>query len=281
MNDSFTMVQKSIAGVVQQVVAYLSPAITAIANTFTDFVGSVGGANIGQAIGEGILAGARYLAGIGDYIIVNFGSVFSYLSSVGEQWGGVADFMDRTAGFLSGVFNGAQAGLGMIILGFGSVFEGLATIAQQIGKYLGFDTSSIDSVVAGAQAFNATINAGISENVEQMNAGFQRAFGESSSTVGQAVAGPLVTALDASIAQAEASANTIDVASKKPVELNQTVVVDVASAIKGIDSRTSEGIAEMYRIMRGGSGDVQQQQLGVLEEIAANTSDEGFAVAEF
>ena len=280
MNDSFTMVQKSIAGVVQQVVAYLSPAITAIANTFTDFVGSVGGANIGQAIGEGILAGARYLAGIGDYIIVNFGSVFSYLSSVGEQWGGVADFMDRTAGFLSGVFNGAQAGLGMIILGFGSVFEGLATIAQSIGKYLGFDTSSIDAVVAGAQAFNATINDGITANVEQMNAGFDRAFGESSGTVGQAIAGPLVTALDASVAKAKESADSIDEASNKPVELKQTVVVDVAQAIKGIDSRTSEGIAEMYRIMRGGAGDVQQQQLGVLEEIAANTSDEGFTVAE-
>jgi hypothetical protein len=281
MNDSFTMVQKSIAGVVQQVVAYLSPAITAIANTFTNFVGSVGGANIGQAIGEGILAGARYLAGIGDYIIVNFGSVFSYLSSVGQQWGAVASFMDRVAGFLSGVFNAAQAGFWLAIRGFGSVFEGLATVAQSIGRYLQFDTSSIDAVIAGAKAFNSTINDAVATNVEEMNAGFQKAFGDNSEQVGQAIAGPLVTALDASLAKAEASANTIDKASTKPVELKQTVVVDVAQAIKGIDSRTSEGIAEMYRIMRGGAGDVQQQQLGVLEEIAANTSDEGFTVAEF
>lgn len=107
MNDAFTMVQKSIAGVTQQVVAYLSPAIKGVFDTFVEFVGTMGGANIGQAIGEGILQGARFLAGIGDYLIVNLGSTFSYLSQVGQQWGGVAEFMDRTAGFLSGVFNGA------------------------------------------------------------------------------------------------------------------------------------------------------------------------------
>ena len=57
------------------------------------------------------------------------------------------------------------------------------------------------------------------------------------------------------------------------IEPNQTVVVDVAQAIKGIDSRSSEGIAEMYRIIRGDTGNVQEQQLAALEEIAANTSD--------
>ena len=280
MNDAFTMVQKSIAGVTQQVVAYLSPAIKSVADTFVSFVGDIGGANIGTAIGDGILAGARFLAGIGDYLITNFGSTFAYLSQVGQQWGGVAEFMDRTAGFLSGVFNGAQAGLGMIVLAFGSAFQGIATIAKEIGGYLGFDTSTIDSVVAGARAFNQTITDGITENVAQMQEGFGRAFGERTEQVGQAIAGPLVTALDASVARAEEAASSVDVASKKPVELTQTVVVDVAQAVKGIDSRSSEGIAEMFRIMRGGTGDVQQQQLSVLEQIAENTGGEGLTVVE-
>jgi hypothetical protein len=267
MNDAFTMVSKSIEGVTQQVVAYLAPAIKGIADTFVSFVGDMGGANIGKSIGDGILQGARFLAGIGDYLITNFGSTFSYLSQVGQQWGGVAEFMDRTAGFLSGVFNGAQAGLGMIILGFGSVFQGLAEVARKIGSYLGFDTSTLDAVVAYRKAFNAEIDKGITQNVAQMNAGFDRAFGDRSPDVGQAIAGPLVTSLDAAIAQANESASMIDQASSKPIQLQQTVVLDVAQAIKGIDSRTSDGIAEMYRIMRGGSGDVQEQQLGVLEEI--------------
>jgi hypothetical protein len=64
------------------------------------------------------------------------------------------------------------------------------------------------------------------------------------------------------------------------IEIAPVVVVDVAQAIKGIDSRTTEGITEMFRIMRGGAGDVQEQQLSVLEEIAANTGGEGFTVVE-
>lgn len=280
MNDSFTMVAKSIEGVVQQVVAYLAPAITAISEQFTTLVGNIGGANIGQAIGNGILQGARFLAGIGDYLIAKFGSTFSYLSQVGQQWGDVGDLMNRTASFLSGVFNGAQAGLVMIILGFSGAFEGLATIAKEIGSYLGFDTSTLDSVVAGAAAFNQTLSDGITANVEQMQAGFSGAFADSAPQVGRAIAGPLVTSIDASIARAEAAINSVDDATRKPVELKQEVVVDVAQAIKGIDSRTTEGITEMFRLMRGGAGDVQEQQLSVLEEIAANTGNEGFVIAE-
>jgi hypothetical protein len=269
-----------IAAGIEVAVQRISAAIQSLVPSFLQFVGTFDGANIGTAIGDGILAGARFLAGIGDYLITNFGSTFAYLSQVGQQWGGVAEFMDRTAGFLSGVFNGAQAGLGMIVLAFGSAFQGIATIAKEIGGYLGFDTSTLDSVVAGAQAFNQTISDGITENVAQMQEGFGRAFGERTEQVGQAIAGPLVTALDASVARAEEAASSVDVASKKPVELTQAVVVDVAQAVKGIDSRSSEGIAEMFRIMRGGTGDVQQQQLSVLEQIAENTGGEGLTVVE-
>jgi hypothetical protein len=77
-----------------------------------------------------------------------------------------------------------------------------------------------------------------------------------------------------------AAANSVDEASRKPVELNQTVVVDVAQAINGIDSRSTEGITEMFRLMRGGAGDVQEQQLSALEQIAANTAGDDFVVAE-
>ena len=46
----------------------------------------------------------------------------------------------------------------------------------------------------------------------------------------------------------------------------------VNEAIKGIDSRSAEGVAEMFRLMRGQGADVQQQQLTVLEKIAENTA---------
>ena len=44
-------------------------------------------------------------------------------------------------------------------------------------------------------------------------------------------------------------------------------------ALKGVDSRSSEGISEMFRLMRGGDS-VQEQQLAALEQIAANTGDQ-------
>lgn len=261
-----------IAAGLESAVARISAAIQSLVPAFIQFVGTFDGANIGQAIGDALLLGARFLAGVGDFLIANLSNVWGYVSQVGEQWGGVAEFLSRSAGFLSMVFNGAQAGLGMIILGFTGAFEGLATIAQSIGQYLGFDTSTLDAVVAGAQAFNQTISDGISENVAQMQAGYDQAFGERSDSVGQAIAGPLVTALDASIAKADLAAAQVGEATSKPVEVKQSVEVNIDQALKGIDSRSQEGIAEMFRIMRGGAGDVQEQQLAVLEQIAVNTS---------
>ena len=273
MNDAFTRAQKAIEGVVQQVVAYLSPAIATVTTAFSDLIANIGGANIGQAIGDGILQGARFLAEIGDFVIQNFGSTFTYLSQVGQQWGSVADFFGRTANFLSGVFNAAQAGLGLIVLGFTGAFEGLATIAQKIGQFLGFDTSSLDAVVEGAKAFNQTLSDGITENVTAAQQGFSAAFATDAAPVGKAIAGPLTTALDAAYAKADASAKQIEKTKPAPIDVTQTVeFAGIDQAIKGIDSRSSEGIAEMFRLMRGGGGDVQQQQLSVLEEIAANTS---------
>jgi hypothetical protein len=275
MGDSFARVQQAISGVVGQIVAYLAPAVQAVSDSFTNLVGSIGGANIGQAIGDGILQGARFLAGIGDYIITNFGSVFEYFSAVGEQWGVVADFMNRAANFMSGVFNAAQAGLGMIVLGFTGSFEVLARIAQNIGQYLGFDTSSIDAVVAGAAAFNQSVSDGISENLSQAQAGFSAAFAENATPVGAAVAGPLTTALDGAIAQAQSSAAQIEESGKGAASEMATAVAEAIEpqAVKGIDSRSSEGVAEMFRLMRGGDT-VQEQQLSALEQIAANTSQQ-------
>jgi hypothetical protein len=258
--------------------------VKAVSDSFTNLVGSIGGANIGQAIGDGILQGARFLAGVGDYIIANFGSVFEYFSAVGEQWGAVADFMNRAANFMSGVFNAAQAGLGMIVLGFTGSFEVLARIAQNIGKYLGFDTSSIDAVVAGAAAFNQSVSDGISENLSQAQAGFSAAFAENATPVGAAVAGPLTTALDGAVAQAQSSAAQIEESGKGAASEMATAVAEAIEpqAVKGIDSRSSEGVAEMFRLMRGGDT-VQEQQLSALEQIAANTSQqtEDDLIAEF
>jgi hypothetical protein len=281
MGDSFDRAQAAITGVIQQIVAYLAPAVERVTTAFSNFIGAVGGANIGQAIGSGLLQGARFLAQIGDFVIKNFSGVFEYMSQVGEQWGSVVDFFNRAANFLSGVFNAAQAGLGMIILGFSGAFEGLATVAQAIGSYLGFDTSAsgIDAIVEGAKAFNQELSNGITENVQAAQAGFSAAFADNAPSVGTSIAGPLTSALDDAIAQAEAAAAAQDQVAAQTVDVTQKINIDTApiteamnEAVKGVDSRSREGVAEMFRLMRGGGQDVQEQQLTVLERIAENTT---------
>jgi hypothetical protein len=270
MNDAFTRAGEAVKGVIGQIVAYLSPAVTAVADTFTNLIGSIGGANIGQAIGDALLQGARFFAGIGDWFISNMGSVWAYVSSVWEQAGVVVEYLNRAGAFLSGMWNAAEAGMGMIVLAFSSAFQGLAQIAQSIGQYLGFDTSTIDAVVEGAKAFNAEISNGITENVNQSQADFARAFGASASPIGQALSGPLTTALDQAIAQAQSSATNPDVAppSALTASANAGGAAAEPQALKAIDSRSSEGLAEMFRVMRGRGGNAADRTAAATERTA-------------
>lgn len=280
MNDSFTMVAKSIEGVVQQVVAYLAPAITSIANTFVAFVGDVGGANIGQAIGDGILAGARVIAQVGDFLVASLSDVWSYVSRVSVQWMDVADGLSRVASFFSGVANIWQVQFDVMIVAASKVSAIILGAAKSIAESLKFDTEGLDRMIRANASLGQVASENLSTNFQQMEKSFSDAFSAETQKFGKNLGGPLTDALDAARRRAMEAANGIDVASKKPVELKQTVVVDVAQAIKGIDSRTTEGITEMFRIMRGGAGDVQEQQLSALEQIAANTAEDGFVVAE-
>lgn len=280
MKDAFEGAGKAVEGIVQQVVAYLSPAVTNVMNVFTELVGTIGGANIGQTIGEGILAGAQYLAGVGDYLIQNFGSVFGFMSSVGEQWNSVVDYFNRAVAFLSGVFNTAQAGLGLIVLAFSGTFEGLAKIAQSIGKFLRFDTSSIDTVVSGAKAFNDELAGGIRDNMDQAGRDFATAFSQDGGNeAGQAIAGPLSTALDEAVARARQAASATDQAKKTEIGGGQPAAQAAEQKLTAVDSRSKEGVAEMFRLMRGGD-DIQERQLDAMEQIAENTADMGFDVTE-
>ncbi len=278
MNNAFTLAGKSIEGIIGQVTAYLAPAITAIADTFISFVGSMGGANIGQAIGDGIIAGARFLAGIGDWLITNLSGVWQYVSEVGVRWASVVDFLNRVSSIVAGVFSAAQALFLGIIGALTTTALGLAQIAQQIGKFLRFDTSSLDSFIATSSAFKDSIDESIVGAGKSSIAAFQNAFAETAQPIGQAIAGPLTTALDAAVAKAKASAASVSQAGAGAAGQAAAVAATAAAtaavaatverqALKGIDSRSSEGVAEMFRLMRGTGGSVPEAQLAELKKI--------------
>jgi hypothetical protein len=186
MNDSFTRVGSSIQGIIQQVTAHLAPAITSIAKQFTDFVGSVGGANIGQAIGEALLEGADYLAQVGDYIISNFGPTLSgvvqYLSQAASQWNVSFSLGERVANLFLSAFTFLQfvgnllstsisfllqkmlqtaADIADYIPGFGSVAEANRQAASAMGDVYQRSLAEADKNFAAAgEAFNKSLSSG-------------------------------------------------------------------------------------------------------------------------
>lgn len=260
---------------VSAAVERISAAIQSLVPAFLQFVGTVDGQAVGQAIGDGILRGAQFLASVGDLLIANFGNVFQYLSDVGSYWSTVLDIAGRVANLLYGAFKVFETA-GNVVGGlFSDIIGGLYAAVAQIARVTpGFRSfaaelqSSADSWNQQGRQFAASMN----ENQAAAAAAFESAFAASASTTGPQLAGPLTAALNSAVSQADASIAAAAQVASTPVQVQQQVSVNVDEAVKGIDSRSQEGVAEMFRLMRGGAGDVQQRQLSVLEQIAENTA---------
>lgn len=282
MGDSFDRAKQAIAGVIQQVVAYLAPAVTSVTSQFSDLVGTVGGATIGQTIGDGILQGARFLAQIGDFLIQNLSSVWTYVSQVGGQWNSVFEVASRVASFFAGVGDILQIAFSAIVGTFSGLTELLLMGAQSLAGKLGFDTSGLDGMLASVRGFNEGLAESVVGNVESAAKNFNDAiFGtDGANEAGQAMAGPLTTAVDQAIAAAQAAAAQVDTATKQEVKAKQappaTAAAAVREAVKGLDVRSAEGMKEWMRILREGTKpNIQERQLTVLERIEQNTADMG------
>lgn len=273
MGDAFDRAKQAISGVVQQIVAYLAPAIENVTTQFSDLIGSYGGATIGQTIGEGILQGARYLAQIGDSLIANLSGVWDYVSKVGGQWNAVFGFGETVAAVFSGIGSTLKAAFGVLILGITGPVEGLIYAAQQIGQALGFDTSGLDGALAAMDAFNVSIADSVTQSAQAAADSFSAAvFGtEEANAAGEAIAGPLTTSIDEAIAKSRQAANEVSQAKPQEIDIKQKVEVEtkgVREAVKGLDIRSREGVAEMFRIMRGDTGNVQERIASATERAA-------------
>lgn len=278
--SAFEAAQKAVQGIVQQVVAYLSPAITGVINQFNAFVANIGGANIGQAIGDGILTGAEYLAGVADWIIANFKGVFEFFSTVGQQWGAVMSFADRVAAVFQVAFNAFEiAGNvvgGILSNAIAGLFRAAANLADLLPGFSGWAdgfNATADSWAGAVTQYNTSIR----QNADEAAAAWNRAFGpQQANQVGQAIAGPVTSILRSARETAQRSAAAIEQAKAAPVppvQVKQQIDTSgISQALKAVDARSTEGLAEMFRIMRGDTGNVQEQQLDALHQIAENTA---------
>lgn len=283
MNDAFTRAQMAIQGVIGQVVAYLAPAIEAVTTTFSNFIGSVGGANIGTAIGEALLQGAAFFAGIADYVIANLGSVFEYAAAVGQSWATGWDLGGRVANALYGAFKLFEF-IGSSIAGtLVGIFSGIAKMLGDAADWVPGMQGVADSLHASAKdsfALADSYMANASSSIAASGQAFGAAFDTSAAAAGQTIAGPVSQTLQSAVEKARLASMQKDTASTTTLEKKATQpLVDVGpstAALKATDATSKEGIAEMFRIMRGeGQNDVQERQLSALEQIAENTAGGG------
>lgn len=268
MNDSFTRVGAAIQGVVQQVTAHLAPAITSIAQEFTNFVGSVGGDNIGQAIGEALLDGADYLAQVGDYIIANFGptlsNVIEYLSRVGQQWADVMGIGNRVANLFYGAFKV-----------FESVGNGVGFLIAKVTEKLLYAAASLTSVLPGYERMNANLQTS-AVNMSVWADGSLKAMQKNMETAGTAIgdaifgdakdaggaiaagaAGPLQEFVRKARETAQAAADAVDTAKPSAAaaaaQQPLAAVVRISSQdLNAIIAGTTEGESFRNMLARGG-----------------------------
>lgn len=258
MNDSFSKVSAAIGGIVKQVTAYLAPSITSIATTFTNFVGSMGGANIGQAIGEGIIGAARYMAGVGDFLISGLTGVWEFVGSIGAIWGNVAEMIGRSASYMAGVGRAWTAMFQTVLTGAVKIVGLFSKAADDLGERI---------AVSARGNFAAA-----GEN-------FSNAFGTGGGGAGGA--GPLSKALEIALAKSRLAAGQVDQANRLRIGGAAGEQAPAANAVarmqelKAIDSRSKEGIAEMFRLMRGETEDAAERTARATERIADNTEDMG------
>ncbi len=281
MNDGFTRAGAAIQGVIQQVVAYLAPALDAVSQVFSNLIGDMGGAKIGSMIGEKIIEGAIFFAGIADSFIAQSGGLFEYFSQIGGQWNAVWGLASRIGSVFLAVGDVLKAAFGGLILAISGPVQGLAFVAKQIGDSLGFDTSGLDAFIAGAGAFNAEIVSGIQDGVKSAAANISAAFSDGAPQAGAAIATPLTDAIRNAQGIAQASAMT-----PNQPQAVAPVTVEVKAelsreAIQGIDSRSTAGATEMFRLMRENP---QQEVQNKIEEntrqTSANTRDMGIDIDE-
>lgn len=279
---------QSVAEGVRGSIEVIAAAINNLVPAFTAFLGGLDGGAIGERIGQGILSGARYLAQIADWFVANLGPLWEYASRVGGQWNAVWEFGSRVVSFFAGIGDSLQAAFGILILGISGPVEGLIFAAQQIGQTLGFDTTGLDQALASMDAFNVTIADGITENVNAAAENFNRAiFGDDeASKAGEAIARPFSKALADAEARALDAMNQIDQAQQQTLKVQSPATAGIAEAVKtaiqGIDSRTTEGMKEYFRILRGDGGEnIPAQQLNELRGIRDAVEEDGIEFDTF
>jgi ribosomal protein S11 len=168
MDDALLMVRKTFDGIIGQVTANLAPIVTALSEEFLSFVesfngfGGGGGSGIADALTDGLLDFAEYMAGIFDAAIAQFGEFGATIQTAASVFEFVGNVFLAVSESLRVVFNIFELAGNALLIGLGGVLEGLGSWVssdlEQAGKDLqaaGFaaakqNAKDVNSAASGA-----------------------------------------------------------------------------------------------------------------------------------
>jgi hypothetical protein len=250
----------------------LASALTGLGPLFQSFVQGLDGRAAGEAVGAAIVSSAQFFADVADWVIGGLGNVFGSAGSVTDSL-----FAAFTFG---GQIVSAFAGVGRLLsTAFLGIVRGALTplmfIVEQAANLLSYVPgigSTAEQVAAEVAGFRAGLDSSILQNASAAGENFDAALGGSAAAAAASAAGPIRQALDQSLANFRNAPRPGDAAGGAAAPPGTTPPAAAApgpstEALKAIDSTSREGIAEMFRLMRGDGGTVQEEQLGVLEQI--------------
>jgi hypothetical protein len=231
MTAAFEKAKTAMQGVVQQVTAYLAPAVEGVVTEFTDWIGDVGGANIGEKIGEGIIKGAKYLAGIADDVVNAFRRMYMDAADI------LGMPISKEAAKLKGMQAQVETGLAPQ-----AAVAGSGGFVTQLDPAFAAEMTRLTDVVASQRLDTTTFSDIMARAERRAREAFQNPDKEPSpSTQGAKLEAPKLQ------------------------------VTGVTEAIKAIDSRSKEGVAEMFRLMRGSPDSAAQRTANASERTADAT----------
>lgn len=144
MDDALLMVRKTFDGIIGQVTANLAPVVTALAEEFLSFVesfngfGGGGGSGIADALTDGLLDFAEYMAGIFDAAIAQFGEFGATMQDAASVFEFVGNVFVAVGESLRVVFNIFELAGNAIAIALGAFLEKIGswvdTDLEQFGR---------------------------------------------------------------------------------------------------------------------------------------------------
>lgn len=271
LNDAMTDVYTIFKSITKQVAANLSPAISGMLETFTEFVSKVGGANIGKSISEGVLDAVQFAARIADWIISGFQDVFKMFGDQSTIWEKIT-FTWHLAWELAGRVAKLLAGLAEILIGgFKIVVSGFFKVVEKIVEVISLLPESIVGDLSGIKKLSGDLSKdfwdGGQESLGNGIDSLMDAF-DADSPKWDGGSGPLETSFQ-------------DWRNSKPLEQEKTPEVNLSNESKkalsgnklyGLDARSQAGMNFLLESRTPGAQTAEEKTAKNTDKIATNTS---------